>query len=163
MILDAQLRFSGTIANDASATVTGQAITATAISGNVIDLRQPGGTPSIVDEAVGEHGMELLVKTTTATNGADAAKTLTTTLESATDAGLTTGIVVHGSSGAITGAALPANTVFWRTRLPFGNYARFLGLRYTVSAGFTSFGVEAFLTPVIDRNIVYASGFTVDA
>ena len=163
MFLDTQLRFSGSMANDASATVTGQAITATAISANVIDLRQPAGTPAIVDESVGEWGMDLLAKTTTATNGADAAKTLTTTLESATDAGLTTGIVVHASSGAITGATLVANFVFWRSRLPYGNYARFLGLRYTVSAGFTSFGVEAFLLSDLDRNIIYGIGYTLDA
>ncbi len=161
MIIDSQLRLSGSVAADG--VVTGQAITATAISTNVVDLRAPGSTPAIVDEAVGEWGLTLIVKTTTAAAGADAAKTLTITLESDSDAGLSTSVTNHGSSGAITGATLVANYVAWRHRLPFGNYERYLGLRYTVSAGFTAFGIEAFLTPDIDRNIVYPNNYTIDA
>lgn len=161
MILDSQLRFSGSMAADG--VVTGQALTATAISTNVLDLRAPGSTPALVDEAIGEWGLTLIVKTTTAANGADAAKTLTITLESDSDAGLSTSVTNHGSSGAITGATLVANYVAWRHRLPFGNYERYLGLRYTVSAGFTAFGIDAFLTPDVDRNIQYPNNYTIDA
>ena len=162
MFLDLQSRFSGSVS--AAGVTTGQSITATAISDNVIDLRSPQATlPLIVDEAVGEHGMDLLVKTITATNGADAAKTLTVTLESDSTANLATSATVHASSGAITGATLVANYVAWRTRLPFGNYEQYLGLRYTVSVAFTAFQVEAFLTPVLDRNINYASGYSLDS
>ena len=52
MILDLQTMFSGAVASDG--TKTGQAVTATAISTNVLDLRN-ASTPTLVDEgAVGE-------------------------------------------------------------------------------------------------------------
>lgn len=160
MIIDAQLRFSGTIANDAAATITGQGpLTVTAISTNVIDLRAPGSTPAIVDEAVGEHGLELLVKTIVA--GA-AGTSLTVTLESDSTADLATSATVHASSGTILTAALTANKVLWRTRPPFGDYERYLGLRYTIAGAMTGLTVEAFLTPVIDRNIQYPNNYSID-
>ena len=40
----------------------GQAITATAISTNVLDLRAPGSTPAIVDEALGVGDVEFRQK-----------------------------------------------------------------------------------------------------
>mgnify|MGYP000550118786 CR=1 FL=1 len=161
MIIDAQLRFSGAIADDASATVTGQGpLTATAISTNVIDLRAPGSTPALVDEAVGEWNLDLIVKTIVA--GA-AGTSLTVTLESDSTADLATSATVHASSGTILTAALTANKVIWRTKLPFGDYERYLGLRYTIAGAMTGLTVESFLTPVVDRNIQYPNNYTIDA
>ena len=161
MIIDAQLRFSGAIADDASATVTGQGpLTATAISTNVIDLRAPGSTPAIVDEAVGEWGLELLVKTVIA--GA-AGTSLAITLESDSTADLATSATVHASSGTILTAALTANKVLWRTRLPFGDYKRYLGLRYTIAGAMTGLTVEAFLVSDLDRNIQYPNNYAISA
>lgn len=165
MILDMQTMFSGTVASDG--TKTGQGITATAISTNVLDLRnfRSGvSTPATVDEGI-LGGMEewLIVQVLTAAAGGDAAKTLTITLESDTAVGLATVPVVHYSSTAITGATLIAGYVAVRVQVPSADYKRYVGLRYTVSAGFTSFEITAYLTPDPQRNVIYPAGFTIDA
>lgn len=157
MILDMQSTFSGTVASDG--TKTGQALTATAISTNVMDLRNQA-TPTLVDEAINQ-GCWLVVIAKTAAAGGDAAKTLTITLESDSTANLATSATVHYTSPAITGATLTAGYVAVRILLPSGDYERYLGVRYTVSATFTSFEILAFLTLDPQRNINYPTGFTV--
>lgn len=159
MILDLQTMFSGTVAADG--TKTGQALTATAISTNVLDLRN-AATPATVDEGISGPETWLIVQVQTSAAGGDAAKTLTITLESATDVGLTAGLAVHYSSPAITGATLVAGYTAVRVQLPSGDYKRYVGLRYTVSAGFTAFNILAYMTPDVQRNVVYPAGFTID-
>ncbi len=157
MILDLQTTFSGTVAADG--TKTAQAITATAISTNVLDLRN-ASTPTLVDEGLFGKDLRLVVQTIAAFN---TLTSLTITLESAADAGLTSGPVVHFSTGAILLAALTANTVLARIQLPSADYKRYLGLRYTVAGTPPTLGsILAYLTPDIDRNKVYPSGFTID-
>lgn len=160
MILDLQTQFSGTV--DAAGTKTGQAITATAISTNVLD-RAGGyiaGFPALEDEGINE-GAWLIVQAVSAAAGGDAAKTLTITLESAADAALSSGPVVHASTTAITGATITAGAVLWRIQLPAADYKRFIGLRYTVSAGFTAFPILAFIAVEPQRNVIYPTGFAV--
>lgn len=160
MILDLQSMFSGSVAADG--TKTGQAITATAISANVID--RSGGLasfPTLEDESVDNDCEWLIVQAQTAAAGGDAAKTLTITLESAADAGLTSGPVVHYSSPAILGSAITLGATLVRTVLPSADYKRFIGLRYTVSAGFTAFNILAYITPDPQRNVIYPTGFAV--
>jgi hypothetical protein len=70
--------------------------------------------------------------------------------------------VVHFSSGAILGSAITAGATLVRTALPSADYKPFIGVRYTVSAGFTAFNVTAFITPDVQRNVIYAAGFTID-
>lgn len=161
MFLDLQSMFSGTVAADG--TKTGQAITATAISANVIDRAggQAAGFPALEDEGINDIPW-LVVQAQTAAVGGDAAKTLTITLESAADAGLTSGPVVHYASAAILGAAITLGATLVRTQLPSGDYKRFIGLRYTVSAGFTAFAILAYLTPDVQRNVIYPVGFVVN-
>lgn len=159
MIQDTQTLFSGTIAADG--TRTGQGITATAISGNVVDLRNQA-TPALVDEGLQGPETWLVVVAISAAAGGDAAKTLTITLESDVLATLASAPVVHFSSKAITGAQITAGATLVRVQLPSDDYKRFLGLRYTVSAGFTSFPVMAFLVNDVQRNVIYPSGFTID-
>ena len=49
-------------------------------------------------------------------------------------------------------------------KLPSANYERYLGVRYTVGGTNPTLGsVLAFLTPDVNRNVIYSSGFTVDA
>lgn len=161
MFIDLQSMFSGTVAADG--TKTGQGITATAISGNVID--RTGGLvsfPALEDEGTNPDEQWLIVQAQTAANGADAAKTLTITLESAADAGLTSGPVVHYASAAILGSAITLGATLVRVGLPSADYKRFIGLRYTVSAGFTSFNILAYLTPDPQRNVIYPVGFAVN-
>lgn len=160
MILDLQSMFSGTVAADG--TKTGQAITATAISTNVID--RSGGIaafPALEDEGTNPDEQWLIVAAQTAAAGGDAAKTLTITLESAADAGLTSGPVVHYSTPAILGSAITLGATLLRIPLPSADYKKFIGLRYTVSAGFTAFALMAFITPDPQRNVIYPVGFAV--
>lgn len=159
MFLDLQTMFSGSVA--ANGTKTGDAITATAISANVLDLRQSGAL-ALADEGLNPDEAWLYITALTAANGADAAKTLTITLESDSAVGLGTTPVVHWSSGAILGSAILAGTVLARIPLPSADYQRYLGLRYTVSAAFTAFAVTANITPDIQRNKIYPTGFTID-
>lgn len=160
MILDLQTMFSGSVAADG--TKTGQALTATAISANVLDLRQ-AATPALVDEGINNEDAWLVVQAQTAANGADAAKTLTITLESDSAVGLATLPVVHYSSGAILGSAITAGATLVRVKLPSGDYKRYAGIRYTVSAGFTSFNILAYIVlGGIQRNKIYPANFTLD-
>lgn len=158
MILDLQTTFSGAVAADG--TKTAQAITATAISTNVLDTRN-AATPALVDEGlVGMDALWLVVQTIQAFN---TLTSLAITLESAADAGLTSGPVVHFSTGAILLAALTANTVLARIQLPSADYKRYLGLRYTVTGTNPTQGsILAYMTANVDRNKVYPSGFTID-
>lgn len=163
MILDLQMTFSGS--TSAAGVKTGQGLTATAISDNVIDLRnfRTGvTTPAAADEGIlGFMEQWLIVQVQTAAAGGDAAKTLTITLESSAAVGLTSS-AIHYTSPAITGATLVAGYTAVRIMIPSGDYLRYVGLRYTVSAGFTSFNILAYVTPDPQRNVIYPTGFTID-
>lgn len=160
MYVDSQIEFS-----DA------QAVTATAISSNVYDLFSMGlgggatdVTPNTrLDIGQGTDNLYLVVNTAvTATDtGNDA--TLTITLESADDAGLTTNAQVHYSSGAIAFASFAtAGTNLVAIRLPSALCRRYLGVRYTVASGpLTAGAFDAFVTPTLQQNRIYKSGFTV--
>ncbi len=137
MMIDSQAEFS-----DA------QAVTATAISTNVMDLGpntdQAGNTRDI---GTGQP-VYLVVTTNTLVTDTGSDATLIVTLESATDAGLTTGAVVHVATGTLAFATYAtAGSIVLAVRLPAGSYKRYLGLRYTVASGpFTAGAFDAFLT-----------------
>lgn len=161
MILDLQTMFSGSVS--AAGVKTGQGITATAISDNVLDRSGGLTVPTLEDEGIlGGAEQWLVVQAQTAAAGGDAAKTLTITLESDTVAALNSANVVHFASAAILGSAITAGATLVRTMLPSADYKKFVGLRYTVSAGFTSFNILAYLTPDPQRNVIYPAGFTID-
>ena len=162
MIIDLQTTFSGTTAADG--TKTGQAITATAISANVLDLRATGTVgPTLVDEAIQLYDLWMVVQADQSADFAAAgAATLTITIESDTVVGLSSTPAVHYSTAAIAKASLVKGFVAVRTKLPSGDYQRFVGLRYTVGTGpFTAGAALAFLTPTPQRNTVYPVGFAV--
>lgn len=162
MIIDLQTTFSGTTAADG--TKTGQAITATAISTNVLDLRPTSGNgPALVDEGISLEDLWLVVQCDQSADFAAAgAATLTITLESDSTADLATSPTVHYSSPVIAKATLVKGYVAVRTQIPSGDYERYVGVRYTVGTGpFTAGGAYAFLTPTVDRNKTYPVGFTV--
>ena len=147
MYIDTNLEFS-----DA------QALTATAISANVYDtlsvaagagstgITGAGTTMANLTDLGQATDLYLVVIATSAAAGGDSAKTLTISLESDSTANLATSATVHFSTGAITGAAITAGARLATVKLPHGLYERYLGLRYTVSASFTAFNVDAFLT-----------------
>lgn len=158
MYVDTQLEFS-----DA------QAVTATAISANVVDLFAAKGSETVltadttIDIGQGPD-VYLVVQTQTAITDTSSDATLTVTLESAADAGLTSGPVVHFSTGALAFATYSAaGTRIATICLPSGSYKRYLGVRYTVASGpFTAGAIDAFLTvdPAAVRRI-YKTSYTV--
>lgn len=162
MIIDLQTRFSGS--TTAAGVTTGDAVTATAISSNVIDLRSTlGNTPTLVDEGVRVQDLALIVQADQSADFAAAgAATLTITLESDSTANLATAPTVHLASGAIPKAKLVKGFVAMNIDLPADSYQRFLGTRYTVATGpFTAGGILAYLTPAAQRNLTYPIGFGV--
>lgn len=151
MILDALLEFS-----DA------QAVTATAISTNVIDLG-PVTDNVLRDIGTGEHTYLVVTTETAATDtGSDA--TLTVTLESDSTANLATSPTVHYSTGALAFAAFsPAGARLVAIRLPAGNYEQYLGVRYTVANGPLTAGTfNAFLTKDAQLYRAYADRQPID-
>jgi hypothetical protein len=117
-----------------------QAVTATAISTNVIDLFAAlGGGTNLNSNAridVGHEAPYLVVTTRAAATDTGSDATLTVTIESADDAGLTTNAIVHFSTGALAFATFsPAGTRLVAIRLPTAQYRRYLGVRYTVASG----------------------------
>ena len=132
-----------------------QSLTATAISANVYDTlatAEGGGSTGIsgggatTDLGQSTPGLYLVVIATAAAAGGDSAKTLTITLESDSTANLATSATVHFTSTAIAGSAITAGARLLTLALPHGLYERYVGLRYTVSASFTAFTVDAYLT-----------------
>lgn len=157
MIQDTQEIFSGAIA--ANGTRSGQAITATALSTNVLDFRN-GTSPTLADEGISGPELWLVVVVTQAFNNLTS---LTITLESAVDTGISTSPTVHVTKTALL-AALTAGATVLRVQLPSDDYQRYVGVRYTVAGTAPTTGaVMAFFTMDINRNVNYPSGFTVDA
>lgn len=141
-----------------------QAVTATAISTNVIDLNAASNTnvPLLQDIGIGEDIYLVVTTQTTCTDsGSDA--TLTLTLESDSTADLATSATVHISTGALAFATYAtAGSIVFAGRLPSGDYERYLGLRYTIASGpLTAGKFNGFLTKDIQRYKTYASGFSV--
>jgi hypothetical protein len=160
MIIDLQTTFSGATAADG--TKTGQAVTATAISTNVLDLRN-AATPALVDESILEHNLFLTVLTTIAATAAGAA-TVTFSVESDSTADLATSATVHYTTAAIGKATIIIGYTPIQMQLPAGTtYERYLGLRYTVATGpLTAGSFLGWLSPDIQRNPIYPAGFTID-
>lgn len=136
MIIDRQLQFS-----------TDQAITADAISENVIDLGPLGAGNTIRDIGAGKTlYLHILVKT--ALTDADGTPTLTVTLESDDVADLSTTPTVHHTISTIAEATMVAG--YWIAKgvaIPPGAYQRYLGIRYTTnSADFDGGTVDAWLS-----------------
>lgn len=160
MYVDKQLEFS-----DA------QAVTSTAISTNVYDLfsTAAGGEATAISPnsrlnigTADNLYLVVLTQTTATDSGSDA--TLTVTLESADDAGLSTNATVHFSTGALAFASFAnAGTKIAVVELPRAAYRRYLGVRYTVASGpLTAGKFDAFITSEgIDDQTIYKSGFTV--
>jgi hypothetical protein len=158
MIQDLQTIFSGAVS--AAGVRSGQTVTSTAISTNVLDLRQ-AATPALVDEGFTGEPLYLVVQVGTAATAAGAA-TVTISLESDSTADLATSATVHFTTAAIGKATLIAGYTAVRIPLPLGDYERYLGVRYTVATGpLTAGDFFAFLTPNTQRNVHYPVGFTV--
>lgn len=147
-----------------------QAVTATAISSNVIDLftTDVGAgteiTPNTrLDVGAGE-GVWFVVQVPVAITDAGSDATLQIDLVTADDVGLSTNAQVVYSTGVMAFAAFnAAGTKLVAVRLPNFANRRYLGVRYTVASGpFTAGAIDAFLTyDAVDAQRYYKSGFRV--
>jgi hypothetical protein len=160
MILSLADMFSGAVAVDG--TKTGQAVTVTAISTNVIDLRQ-SSSPALADEGISGPELWLVIQVTVAATAAGAA-TVVFSVESDSTADLATSATTHFTTAAIGKATLVAGYFAVQTQLPSAlTYERYLGVRYTVATGpLTAGNFLAYLTLDVQRIANYASGFTID-
>jgi len=160
MITDNFLRLSGSLT---AGSATGQAVTATANSTNVVDLS--------LARDIGE-GMDLYVQFTvgTAFTAAGSATLTPTVVVSAADS-LTTPTTI-GTGGTIAVASLIAGFTFVVRLNPqlFGSTTtvsslglRYLGAIYTVATGPMTAGTITadIVTDIQDGKKFYASGFTV--
>jgi hypothetical protein len=139
-----------------------QAVTATAISANVMDLvSNASGKNPIRDIGTGQD-VYLVVLTAVAATDTGNDATLAVTLESDDNVGLTSA-TTHFSTGALAFAAFsPAGTVLAAIKLPSGNYERYLGVRYTVATGPLLTGqFDAFLTTDVSTYRAYARNYVV--
>lgn len=139
-----------------------QAVTATAISTNVMDLvSNTSGKNPIRDIGTGQD-VYLVVLTAVAATDTGSDATLAVTLESDDNVGLTSA-TTHFSTGALAFAAYsPAGTVIAAIKLPSGNYERYLGVRFAVGAGPLLTGqFDAFLTTDINAYRAYARNYVV--
>ncbi|MCC6315344.1 MAG: hypothetical protein IT337_15175 [Thermomicrobiales bacterium] len=150
MILDAFNQFS-----------SDQAVTADAISENVIDLGPLGGGNLLRDIGAGEPlYISILVKT--ALTDADGDPTLAVTLESDDAEALTTATVHATLATGLAKATLIAG--YWIAQnwaIPAADYQRYLGLRYTTTtADFDGGTVDAWLHIGRFDTRTYESGFS---
>lgn len=160
MIIDSQNTLSGTYAQ-ATGVWTGQVVTTTAISTNVIDLG-PVNSNTLRDIGTGSQPLYLMVLVPTLVTAAGAA-TVTFSLESDSTADLATLPVVHWTSTAIGKAALIAGYTVAVVTLPHGKtYKQYLGVRYTVATGpLTAGGFIAFIGHDPDAWVAYAKAYTI--
>lgn len=144
MLLDKQNEFSDS-----------QAVTASAISTNVIDTL---ANTTLTDLGEGEP-IYLVIAATVAATAAGAA-TVTFTLESDSTADLATSPTVHFSTAVIGKAALTAGAPVAIVALPIDLYERFVGVRYTVATGpLTAGAFDAFLTKDVSKFRAYAKNY----
>lgn len=140
-----------------------QAVTATAISTNVMDLiSNSSGKNALRDIGTGQD-VYLVVQTITAATDTGSDATLTVTLESDSTVDLATSATTHFSTGAMAFATFsPAGSVLAAVKLPQGNYERYLGVRYTVASGPLTAGTfDAFLTTDVQAWRAYERNYVV--
>lgn len=135
-----------------------QVVTATAISTNVYDsLPQNGGlgNPNVTQNLGGFQGAFLVVQVDTPFAGGTS---IAVSLESDSTANLATSPTVHFASGAIPLASLVPGTLLM-IPLPYGEYERYIGVRYTVVGTMTGGGaLSAFLVRDVQAWRPYATG-----
>lgn len=132
-----------------------QAVTATAISTNVIDLQDDR------DIGAGEP-VYLLIKVDTDCDSAADGASVAFTLESDSTADLATSATTHVTVAAIGEASLTAGTVVAKIALPIDSYERYLGVRYTVSGeNLTAGAFSAYITKDVSAYTNYPNNYTI--
>lgn len=128
-----------------------QAVTASAISTNVMDLGVSHDFGVAAD-------LFLVVQCDVTATDAGSDATLTISLESDSTADLATSATVHHTSAAIALASLVAGETLLVVPVPPGAYERYLGVRYTVASGpLTAGKFSAFLSADVQRWKAYTA------
>jgi len=134
-----------------------QALTADAVSTNVIDL---AATNTLKDIGAGQP-LYLVFKVTTVLDSAGEAATLTLTLESDDNTSLSSA-TTHWTSEAIAEATLVAGYTRVIALPVEKTYQRYLGVRYNAGTeDFTSGNVTAFLTTQPEAERLYVDNITI--
>ena len=136
MLLSMNDIFSGNVAADG--TKTAQAVTGTAISTHVMDVRN-SALPVTADEGIAGESPYLIVSVVQAFN---TLTSLTVSLESDISPTLATAPVVHFSV-TVALAGLVAGATLVRVQLPSSDYKRYMGLRYTVTGAAPTTGLAS--------------------
>lgn len=160
MIIDGQNIFS-----------QAQAVTASAISTNVIDLGLNNAVAATGRDIGTGANIYLVVILTVAMTDSGSDSTVDVSLESDSTADLATSATVHSrmpnpaASSTVATPTFSAVSAAGSTRIvrvpPLGTMEQFLGVRYTVAGGSLSAGsFWAFLTTGIDAQRIYASNYS---
>jgi hypothetical protein len=138
-----------------------QAVTASAISTNVMDLvSNSSGKNPLRDIGTGQDVYLVIIATAQAT--AAGAATVVATLESDSVPGLSTSPTTHFTTKAFSLAEMAPGSVLTAVKLPAGDYERYLGIRYTVATGpLTAGAFDAFLTTDVQAWRAYDRNYTV--
>lgn len=150
---------------------TAQAVTATAVGANVVDLRAlnlgAGSQAAVQDGDPGQGAdLYLVVRTAVACTDVGSDATLQVSLETSPNSDLSASTVIV-QSGVIPFASFSAaGSQVWVVPLPPSrNWRRYLGVRFTIGAGpLTAGAFDAFITNSQQnaaRQGIYRSGFTV--
>lgn len=135
-----------------------QAVTATAISTNVMDLN-PAFKLNTTGVDIGTGQDVYLIVQVDAAAAAAGAATVVVTLESSAAAGLTSSNV-HLTSKTLALADMTAGKTLMAVKLPTDTYLRYLGVRYTVATGpLTGGSFSAFLTTDVQAYRAYAKNY----
>jgi hypothetical protein len=156
MIQELNTIFSGAVAADG--TRVGQAITATALSANIVDTRI-ANLPALQDTGIGGSMLYLVVCVAQAFNNLTS---LTITLETDSTSNLATSPTTH-LTFTVPLASLTAGAVIACAPMPSGQFKRYMALRYTVNGVNPSAGsVSSYLTDTPPGWQAYPKAFTVD-
>jgi hypothetical protein len=123
-----------------------QAVTADAISTNVIDLQS---TPTLRDLSIAGAAVEFIV-----TEAFASTVSIDITVESDSTANLATSATVHAAKNVLL-AALTLGARFVLPIAPGQNVERYLGVRYNVNTDATAGKFKAYLVPSAAPSIQY--------
>ena len=145
MLIDSRLEF----ADDASLSTAGTSAVAV---GAQVDLLEPnqvvyGVTPTYDRPGNSEHAYLCVRIGSVAPDSATGTSTVQLKLVSADNEALSTNPIVHIDFGAIAHETLVAGYKFPVTKLPKGNYRKYLGIVQVASAQLTQGKFDAWISP----------------
>ncbi len=124
---------------------TAQSITVDALSTTSVDL-------GVAQDIGGGKQLYVVIGIVTAADSADAAKTVAFSVVTDSTANLATSATTVLVTAALLGSVLTAGRTPIVIPIPMGIADRYIGVYYDVSATFTAFTVDAYITDVYPSN-----------